>query len=72
MKVVASLPDFAPVRPSGTVPIAEARDIMWPVPMLTSPLVSKALVIVDVERPEAPVLEQVYDADGQINDAPRG
>ena len=50
------------------VPIAEAHDIYVARTYAYIAAGKQGLVIVDVERPEAPVLDQVYNADGQMND----
>ena len=70
MKVVdVTFPNRPRAVPSATVPIADAHDIYVARTYAYIAAGKQGLVIVDVERPEAPVLDQVYDADGQINDA---
>jgi hypothetical protein len=69
MKVVdITFPD-RPRAVAASVPIADAKDIYVARTYAYIAAGKQGLVIVDVERPEAPVLDQVYDADGQINDA---
>jgi hypothetical protein len=70
MKVVdVTSPDRPRAVPSALVPIAEAHDIYVARTYAYIAAGKQGLVIVNVERPEAPVLDQVYDADGQMNDA---
>jgi hypothetical protein len=70
MKVVdITFPNRPRAVPSARVPIAEAHDIYVARTYAYIAAGKQGLVIVDVERPEAPVLDQVYDADGQMNDA---
>jgi hypothetical protein len=70
MKVVdVTFPNRPRAVPSARVPIAEAYDIYVARTYAYIAAGKQGVVIVDVERPEAPVLDQVYDADGQINDA---
>jgi hypothetical protein len=70
MKVVdVTFPNRPRAVPSALVPIAEAHDIYVARTYAYIAAGKQGLVIVDVERPEAPVLDQVYDADGQMNDA---
>ena len=67
MKVVdVTFPSRPRAIPAATVPVAEAHDIY--VARTYAHCRWQGLVIVDVERPEAPVLDQVYNADGQMND----
>jgi hypothetical protein len=70
MKVVdVTFPSRPRAIPSARVPIAEAHDIYVARTYAYIAAGKQGVVIVDVERPESPVLDQVYDADGQINDA---
>ena len=70
LKVVdVTFPTRPRAVPSAVVPIAEARDIYVARTYAYIAAGKQGVVIVDVERPETPVLDQVYDADGQINDA---
>jgi hypothetical protein len=70
MKVVdITFPNRPRAVPSALVPIADAHDIYVARTYAYIAAGKQGLVIVDIERPEAPVLDQVYDADGQINDA---
>jgi hypothetical protein len=69
MKVVdVTFPNRPRAVPTARVPIADARDIYVARTYAYIAAGKQGLVIVDVERPEAPVLDQVYDADGQMND----
>jgi LVIVD repeat-containing protein len=62
-----------PERPrtvdGAVVPIADAHDIYVERGYAYIAAGSQGLVIVDIERPEKPRLDQVFTADGQINDA---
>jgi hypothetical protein len=70
MKVVdVTFPNRPRAVPSATVPVAEAHDIYVARTYAYIAAGKQGLVIVDVERPEAPMLDQVYNADGQMNDA---
>ena len=41
---------------------------MWREPTPTFPAGKQGLALIDVEKPEAPKLDQLFNADGQIND----
>jgi len=70
MKVVdITFPNRPRAIPSAIVPVAEAHDIYVARTYAYIAAGKQGVVIVDVERPESPGLDQVYDADGQINDA---
>src|SRR5262249_58908690 len=59
-----------PTRPvsRASVPIADARDVYVARTYAYVAGGAQGLVIVDVERPEHPSIDQVYDAGGEIND----
>src|SRR5262249_17327295 len=62
-------PEHAAVVSGAVVPIADARNIY---PVRTYAYVAagaQGLVILDIEKPEQPKIDQVYNAGGQINDA---
>ena len=62
-------PALSHLVPGAAVPLADARDVY--VARTYSYVAAKAqgLVIIDVERPEHPFIDQVYTAGGQLNDA---
>jgi hypothetical protein len=55
-------------RVVANVPLDDARDVYIARTYAYVAGGAKGLVIVDVERPEAPVVDDVYDAEGRIND----
>src|SRR5262249_40347066 len=62
-------PEHAAVVSGAVVPIADARNIY---PVRTYAYVAagaQGLVILDIEKPEQPKIDQVFNAGGQINDA---
>jgi hypothetical protein len=69
MKVVdITSPDRPRAVSSATVPLPEAQDIYVARTYAYVAAGKQGLVIIDVERPEAPVIDQVYNADGLLND----
>ncbi len=62
-----------PIRPkpvpTGTVPLKQAGRLYAARTWLYVPNGEAGLAIVDIERPEFPKLDQVFDAGGKINDA---
>ncbi len=70
MKVIdVTFPEKSRPVSSAFIPLADARHIYVARTYAYIAAGKEGLVIVDVERPEAPRLDQVYTADGQINDA---
>lgn len=67
---VVDLTDPADMRivPGAHVPIAEANDIYLARTYAYVSGGSQGMVIVDIEKPEQPKIDQVYNADGAIND----
>jgi hypothetical protein len=60
--------DPALPRPVASVPIADARDVYVARTYAYVAGGAQGLVIVDVERPEQPFIDQIYDAGGEIDD----
>ena len=52
-----------------TVPLAEAHDIYVTRTYAYVAAGKQGLVIIDIERPERPFIDQVYNAEGHLNDA---
>jgi hypothetical protein len=70
MKVVdITFPDRPRAVTSAIVPLAEAHDMYVARTYAYVAAGKQGVVIIDVEHPEAPVIDQVYDADGHLNDA---
>lgn len=70
MKVVdITSPDRPRAVSSATVPLSEAQDIYVARTYAYVAAGKQGLVIIDVERPEAPAIDQVYNAEGLLNDA---
>ncbi|HEV7735459.1 MAG TPA: hypothetical protein VGR62_25015 [Candidatus Binatia bacterium] len=65
---VVDILDPSQPRLVASVPIADARDVYVARTYAYVAGGAQGLVIVDVERPEHPAIDQVYDADGTIND----
>jgi hypothetical protein len=67
---LASIDVTDPARPRvvARVPIADARDVYVARTYAYVAGGAQGLVLVDVERPERPFVDQVYDAAGQMND----
>ena len=63
-----TFPERMRAVPGAQVPIAGARDVAVAKTYAYVSAGAQGLVIVDVTRPEAPVLRQVFDADGRIDD----
>src|SRR5262245_28196682 len=55
--------------PGATIPINDARGIYLVRTYAYIAAGAQGLVIVDIERPERPVVDQTYSADGTINEA---
>jgi hypothetical protein len=64
-----TFPDRPRPVPDAFVPIADARRLYVARTYAYIAAGKQGLVIVDVERPDKPRLDQVFNADGQINDA---
>jgi hypothetical protein len=62
--------DLAQPKPvaGAAVPLADARNIYFARTYAYVTAGNQGLALVDVERPEAPKLEQFFTADGQLND----
>jgi hypothetical protein len=56
-------------RPAGSLAIAEAGELYVARTYAYVPAGSQGVAIVDVEKPEHPVLQQMFNAGGAINDA---
>lgn len=70
LKVVdVTFPDRPRAIPEGTVRLADARGLYLVRTYAYIAAGREGVAIVDIERPERPVLDQVYNADGAINDA---
>ena len=61
-------PDRATVVPGATVPLAEAHDVYVARTYAFVSAGKQGLVIVDVENPAKPKVEQVFDANGAMDD----
>lgn len=55
--------------PEATVQLKESNDIYVARTYAYIAGGSKGLIIVDIEKPEKPFIDQIYDAEGKINDA---
>lgn len=70
MKVIdVTFPERPRVVPGAVVRLADARGIYLVRTYAYVAAGSQGLAIVDIERPERPVLDQIYTADGAVNDA---
>jgi hypothetical protein len=69
VKVIdVTLPDKAHPVSGAVVPIADARNIYLVRTYAYVAAGEKGIAILDIEKPEQPRLDQVYDANGEIND----
>ena len=69
MKVVdVTFPDRPRAIPSATIPLVETHDIYVARTYAYVAAGQQGLVIIDVEHPEAPVIDQMYNAEGRLND----
>ncbi len=62
-------PERPRVVPGAKVPLADARRVYVARTFAYVAAMGQGLAIIDVEKPEQPRLYQLFDADGQINDA---
>jgi hypothetical protein len=65
---VLDITDLAHPRPAGILPLEDARSVYVARTYAYVAAGAQGLVIVDVERPEQPRIDQVFDAGGCIND----
>ncbi|WZO97940.1 hypothetical protein EP7_004992 [Isosphaeraceae bacterium EP7] len=65
---VLDVTDLAHPRPVASLPLADARSVYVARTRAYVSAGKQGLVILDVENPERPFIEQVYDAAGAIND----
>jgi hypothetical protein len=61
-------PDRATVVPGAAVPLEDAHDVYVARTYAFVSAGAQGLVIVDVENPEKPVVDQTFDAEGAMND----
>ena len=66
---VLDITDLAHPRFVSTLPLAEAHNLYLARTYAYVAAGSQGLVIVDIERPEQPTIDQVFNAGGAINDA---
>jgi hypothetical protein len=65
---VLDVTDLAAPRPVSSVPVPGARNIYLARTYAYVAAGARGLVILDIERPAHPVIDQVFDAQGQLND----
>jgi hypothetical protein len=63
-----TLPDAARLIPGATVPLADARDVYVARTYAYVADGREGVAIIDVERPESPKLDQIFNAGGKLND----
>ena len=61
--------DHPRVMPHASVPLADARNIYVARTYAYVAAGKQGLAIIDIERPEEPRLDQIFSADGKLNDA---
>lgn len=70
LKVVdVTNPEQARLVEGATVPITEAKNVYLARTIAYVAAGTNGLVMVDIEKPEKPKIDQTYNADGKINDA---
>ena len=67
--VEVTFPERPRVVPEATLALAGANDIYVARTYAYVAAGEQGVVIIDIERPEAPFIDQVYNANGRINDA---
>src|SRR5207248_11176843 len=65
---VLDVTDLAQPKPIGYLPLADCRSVYVARTYAYVAAGHQGLVIVDVTRPEKPVIDQIFDAGGSIND----